>query len=381
MTKHELSASGHDSQDIQHHNSQDNDLTVPPKSRRPMIVAACIGLALGIGIGIGLKALTANIPNDILQTLSSKWVIATTNTTVSEFPIYEIMPNDPAVIHDTKQDDNRRRTRFYSDIEPNAEKITITRDTIMAEIRNKPMTHLDFKSAMANPEKTKNYILEALENNIDRANSEDFIISIDDNLNHLQELLNAIDYKELFMAMKKKPKGREITKMAVWREMIVDKSKAPNVDSDYLCVNDQFYEGNSVLDPSLLLLADKKQRPKHIDSWIIWGSSSNHNVRFYSDFVLDSPVYIWVDNKLFKRTPQNNNPNGTVLLAKHIGNDNQELNENIIRGYKMDIIYGRLIPDEGKCYFVLSYRQFSLYDMRNRCHALEKYGATIELPF
>ncbi len=30
MTKHELSASGHDSQDIQHHNSSDNDLTIQP---------------------------------------------------------------------------------------------------------------------------------------------------------------------------------------------------------------------------------------------------------------------------------------------------------------------------------------------------------------
>ena len=383
MTTDEISTTDHDSLDTQHNNSPKDELPVQHKPKRAMLIAAGIGLVVGIGIGIGLKTLSSTTMINTPQVQSSPQITASESRMISEFPIYEIASDDPAVISVNYDAPNKKRpSHYYHDIAENAQLIDISCDTIMAEIHSKPITRLDYESAMANPEKTQKTILEALQNNPGKKNSEDFIISINGNLNQLQNVLNSIDYKKLYLLMKNKPKGNETIKMAVWREMSVDKSKVPNADADYLCVNDQFYEGNSVLDPSLLLMANQDHNKlDHFDSWLIWGSSNHKNVRYYPGFVIDEPIYIWIDDKQFRRTPVEDNPNGTIQLAKHIGNDNRELTETILRGNKMDMIYGRLIPNGNNWYFVLSYRQFSLYDMRNRCHAIDNYGSTMELPF
>ena len=87
---------------------------------------------------------------------------------------------------------------------------------------------------------------------------------------------------------------------------------------------------------------------------------------------MDSNLIIGIDKKIAKGENLIFSLEGVLPFATTGGAHVDEILENILHGNEFHVVYGRFIPLNQKNYYVLSFRTYSLSDMRKKCNFLDE---------
>ena len=254
---------------------------------------------------------------------------------------------------------------------------------ILMDINSMPIVEIDDVLKQGSSEQMYAYILEKLQNNSCKTNAEDFVIASNENLLMFQTKLEQIGYKKLFDVMydkhlnAKNCKGNK--KFTAWGSVDMTTSdKDPETGEKIpsrglMCDNGNFKDYDHMQDISLfthIRLIDGKLAFKNVT--LTWSHFFSH-YKYLEGYDMDPNMLIAIDGKVTRGENLLYNLAGTLPLGTSTEEKRDDLVEAIFKGKVFHIVYGRYIPDDGRLYLVLSFRTYSLSDMRKACPAMNKY--------
>ena len=259
------------------------------------------------------------------------------------------------------------------------------REQIEKDVKELPAISMDDILKAGDSDKQHQYILEHLKKNPCQANSEDFAISSDDNPMLFQTKLEQARYKELYDRLyekhlkEKSCEGkRELTE---WGGLLL--SGAPEKDlatgkidfpKSKSCSNGEYKDMNHLLDINpWIYVREFDGKMESIVAGLIWSNKFINREKFPNDFSMDSNLILGIDDKISKGENLTYKDHGTLAFAASSAAYVDEILENILRGSELHVVYGRFIPVDGKYYYILSFRTYSLTDMRKDCPFLNNY--------
>ena len=285
-------------------------------------------------------------------------------------------------------DDSDEDIREYDE----EEKLSLprmVRGNLIKQIRSKHNVKLEDILKLDNYEKMHDELLQRLEKHSCKANSEDFIISSEDNLMMFQTKLNQLNYQDLFNAMYEKHlngntcKGN--AKMTKWSVMDIlgPKLTDPETNQKYrlrvlTCHNGSYNNYNNLLDINLMLQA--VLHDEHTEALLfllMWSEMFMGKLKHYEDYEMDPHLIFGIDSK---KTIADNllfTFEGVLRIAGNAQGYEDILIEAMMQGNEIHLVYGKYIPDTQKniLYFVLSFKTYSLTEMKKTCSFLENYRA------
>ena len=254
---------------------------------------------------------------------------------------------------------------------------------ILMDINSMPIVEIDDVLKLGDSEQMYAYILEKLQKNSCKTNAEDFVIASNDNLLMFQTKLEQIGYKKLFDVMydkhlnTKSCKGKK--KFTTWdRVDMTTSDKDPETGEKIpsrglMCDNGNFKDYDHMQDISLFThvrLIDGKLAFKNVT--LTWSHFFSH-YKYLEGYNMDPNMIIAIDDKVTRGENLLYNLAGEIPLGTSTEEKRDDLVEAIFKGKLFHIVYGRYIPDDGRHYLVLSFRTYSLSDMRKACPAMNKY--------
>ncbi len=392
-----------------HHSSE--------KSRVHLVLVGIITLVLGILTGTGLNALLyqdkAQTPEQITQDAPkdvSDESIKTADATDAEPPSKSVSDDSPNQNAETDESpkplvaDNKLEhdDNFYDDANGDGiwdwddmpeeelddeDRMGVPRyirAQLVKDFKKMHIIEIDKILNQKDPDKMERYLLNALSKNSCQSNSEDFVISSDDNLVMFQTKLEQIHYKILYDKIydkhlkNKSCKGkRSFTPWGI-AEITLGKREDPLTKEtitlkSLTCANSGYKDMNHLLDINLWVRI--QLYGGHIDSAsaaLMWSHFYMERMKFLRDFSMDSNLIIGIDKKIAKGENLIFSLEGVLPFATTGGAHVDEILENILHGNEFHVVYGRFIPLNQKNYYVLSFRTYSLSDMRKKCNFLNE---------
>ena len=263
----------------------------------------------------------------------------------------------------------------------------LIRKEVLDEINSKKIVPIGTVLQLNDPDKMEQSILKSLKNNDCQTNSEDFVISSNDKFTVFQRQLSQIHYTVLYDAIYQKHlnnnscKGNKV--FTEWRMSSPDESTITDPETNELrsvisvyCDNGTFKDKNNYLDINLSTVVNYRiDKILHsFQATLNWSDFNDTHFKYLNGFEMDSHMRVGVDSKMASGENLIFDTLGALPFAVSTEHSRDGLMEAIRQGDNIHIAYGRFIfTKEDNNYFVLSFRTYSLKEMRENCPFLTKY--------
>ena len=263
----------------------------------------------------------------------------------------------------------------------------LVRGNLMLRIQKQKSVKLENILKLNDADKMHDALLQSLEKNSCKTDSEDFIISSDNNIMMLQTKLEEMNYQDLFDAIYEKHLNGNTCKgnARFTRWSVMDILGLTHVDPEtnekyrtrvLSCHNGSYKNYNNLLDINLLFqVVLKGDKTQAVLVFLMWSEAFLDKLKHYEDYEMDPHLIFGIDSK---KTSADNlifTYEGALLIANNALDYKDILIDAMLQGEKIHLVYGKYIPDTktDKLYFILSFRTYSLTEMRKTCSFLENY--------